>query len=84
MEYSVVVATRNRLDALALSLPLLLGQTRPPLRDHRGGFERRAGPVRRLVEGIAAGTDDPGAFHRQQPRAPRCSATSASPGPKAR
>ena len=31
MEYSVVVVTRNRRDALQLSLPLLVGQSRPPL-----------------------------------------------------
>lgn len=29
--YSVVIATRNRLPSLTLSVPLLLGQSRPPL-----------------------------------------------------
>ena len=32
LEYDAVIATRNRPDALALSLPLLVGQTRPPRR----------------------------------------------------
>lgn len=30
MDFDVVIATRNRPDALALSLPLLIGQSRPP------------------------------------------------------
>lgn len=32
MEYDVVIATRNRPDALRLSIPLMLGQSRPPAR----------------------------------------------------
>ncbi len=32
MEYDVVIATRNRPDALRLSLPLMLAQSRPPAR----------------------------------------------------
>ncbi len=32
MDYDVVIATRNRPDALRLSIPLILGQSRPPAR----------------------------------------------------
>lgn len=32
LDYDVVIATRNRPEALALSIPLLIGQTKPPKR----------------------------------------------------
>ncbi len=59
MDYSVVVPTRNRLDALRLSLPLLLAQTRPPLEIIVVDSTEAPEPIRAIVEEVAAGTTVP-------------------------
>lgn len=57
LEYDVVLATRNRPEALALSVPLLLSQTRMPKRliviDSSDDHEAVAGVVRRSAAGWA-------------------------------
>lgn len=57
--YSVVVATRNRPDALALSLPLFLAQTRPPQAVIVVDSSDDPGPVAALVARFAARTAVP-------------------------
>lgn len=59
MEYSVVVATRNRADALKLSLPLLVGQERPPLEIIVVDSSEAPDPVREVVAAVAASTPIP-------------------------
>ncbi len=59
MDYSVVVATRNRLDALQLSLPLLIAQTRPPLEIIVVDSTEAPEPIRAIVDQVAATTAIP-------------------------
>ena len=59
MDYSVVVVTRNRLDALRLSLPLLVGQSRPPLEIIVVDSSDDPAPIRAIVAKVAGATDVP-------------------------
>jgi glycosyltransferase involved in cell wall biosynthesis len=59
MDYSVVVATRNRADALKLSLPLLVGQTRPPLEIIVVDSSDAPEAIRDVVAAVAVTTDIP-------------------------
>jgi len=59
LEYSIAIATRNRLKALSLSIPRMLKQTRPPSQivvvDSSDDHE----PVRSLVHELTKHTDIP-------------------------
>jgi glycosyltransferase involved in cell wall biosynthesis len=59
MEYSVVVVTRNRRDALKLSLPLLVGQSRPPLEVIVVDSTDDPAPIRAIVDEVARSTPIP-------------------------
>ncbi|MBL6911122.1 MAG: glycosyltransferase, partial [Pirellulales bacterium] len=52
LSYSIAIATRNRLDALKLSIPLMLNQSRPPSQlivvDSSDNHE----PVKELVQSL--------------------------------
>ncbi|MGC6401632.1 glycosyltransferase family 2 protein [Sphingomonas sp. FW199] len=52
-EYTAVVATRNRHDALALSLPLLIAQQRPPAAIIVVDSSDDRPPIRSLIDRIA-------------------------------
>ena len=67
MNYSVVVATRNRLDALKLSLPLLLAQTRPPLEIIVVDSTDAPEPIRGIVEEVARTTAIPVSYLHSAP-----------------
>ena len=67
MEYSVVVVTRNRKDALKLSLPLLVGQSRPPLEIIVVDSTDDPAPIRAIVDEVARSTADPRRIHPQRP-----------------
>lgn len=69
MDYSVVVATRNRLDALRLSLPLLIAQTRPPLEIIVVDSTDAPEPIRGIVEEVAATTAIPLTYLHSAPGA---------------
>lgn len=69
MNYSVVVATRNRLDALKLSLPLLLAQTRPPLEIIVVDSTDAPEPIRGIVEEVARTTAIPVSYLHSAPGA---------------
>ena len=69
MDYSVVVATRNRLDALKLSLPLLLAQTRPPLEIIVVDSTDAPEPIRGIVEEVAPTTAIPVSYLHSAPGA---------------
>ncbi|MEM1232553.1 MAG: glycosyltransferase [Pseudomonadota bacterium] len=53
LSYSVVIATRNRPAALALSIPLLQGQSRAPAEIIVIDASDDPGPSREIVEGLA-------------------------------
>jgi glycosyltransferase involved in cell wall biosynthesis len=59
LRYDVVIATRNRIDALGLSLPLLLAQTRPPEKVVIVDSSDDPAPIRELVARIAGATPIP-------------------------
>ena len=69
MDYSVVVATRNRLDALKLSLPLLLAQTRPPLVIIVVDSTDAPEPIRGIVVEVARTTAIPVSYLHSAPGA---------------
>ncbi len=54
LDFDIVIATRNRRDALRLSLPLMLGQDRLPRRLVLVDSSDDHGEIVRLVEGIVA------------------------------
>ncbi|MEL6218198.1 MAG: glycosyltransferase [Pseudomonadota bacterium] len=55
LDYVAIVATRNRPEALTLSLPLLLGQTRPPAEIIVVDSSNDHAAVARVVEAATAG-----------------------------
>ena len=57
--YAIVVATRNRPDALALSLPLMLSQERLPERVLIIDSSEDSGPNEALVKGLSTSTQVP-------------------------
>ncbi|WP_179285836.1 glycosyltransferase family 2 protein [Haematobacter missouriensis] len=59
MDFDVVVATRNRPDALELSLPLLIGQSRRPSQIIVVDSSDDPAPVARLVERLRPGAGFP-------------------------
>lgn len=59
MDYAIVVATRNRLEALKASVPLFLGQSRPPARIVLVDRSDDHAAVRDFIESVAARTDIP-------------------------
>lgn len=69
MNYSCVIATRNRLEALKLSIPMLLGQTRPPQDIIVVDSSDDEAAVRSLVEEFAAAAPLPVRYIRSGPGA---------------
>lgn len=69
MNYSCVIATRNRLEALRLSIPALLNQTRPPHDIIIVDSSDDEAAVRSLVEGFAASASLPIRYIRSGPGA---------------
>lgn len=69
MNYSCVIATRNRLEALKLSIPALLGQTRLPHDIIVVDSSDDEAAVRSLVEGFAATACLPVRYIRSGPGA---------------
>lgn len=59
LSYAAIVATRNRAEALALALPLLLGQTRPPAEVVVVDSSDDPAPVAQAVAAAAAGQGVP-------------------------
>ncbi len=59
LDYAIVIATRNRLEALGASLPLMLGQSRRPARIHVVDRSDDHAAVVALVQGIASTADIP-------------------------
>ncbi len=64
MDYDIVIATANRPAMLGLSLPTMLGQTRPPARLIVIDSTPDPAPVERAVRDAAAGSDIPVIFER--------------------
>lgn len=67
--YSIVIATRNRPEALALSLPLMIGQSRPPAEVIVVDGSDDPTPARDLLSRLAGGMP-----HRHVPAPPGAAA----------
>lgn len=59
LDYAIVIATRNRLEALRASIPLFLAQTRPPVRIHLVDRSDDHQAVVDFINEVAAGTSIP-------------------------
>lgn len=64
MDFDTVIATRNRPDALALSLPLLIGQSRPPAQIIIVDSSDDTAAVDAVVAAVTAATGYPIRLHR--------------------
>jgi glycosyltransferase involved in cell wall biosynthesis len=67
LSYDAVVATRNRQDALRLSLPMLLAQSRPPAQIVVVDSSDDPEPIRAIVEAAAQATTIPVSFVSSAP-----------------
>jgi GT2 family glycosyltransferase len=67
VSYDVVMATRNRPDAVALSVPLILGQTLLPARVVIVDSSDDPSPIKNILERARAGTSVPIDYHRVDP-----------------
>ncbi|OWJ84105.1 hypothetical protein CDV52_09490 [Haematobacter missouriensis] len=67
MRYSCVIVTRNRLDALRLSLPAILRQTRRPSEIIVVDSSDDPEPIRQIVQGLGPMTDVPISYFQSAP-----------------
>lgn len=67
LSYDAVVATRNRQDALRLSLPMLMAQNRPPAQIVVVDASDDPAPIRSIVEAAAAASTIPVSFVESAP-----------------